>query len=106
MRKTILILAATVVAIPTFGSAAAEGEQRFVHEGSTYVYTRSVDNGHPVIEGHRYPGGEAFRFVVKGHRVTGTTGNREQVMDAYRDMRDQLMQRIRERFGGQKRGSA
>jgi protein-tyrosine-phosphatase len=38
--------------------------------------------------------------------VTGTTGNREQVMDAYRDMRDQLMQRIRERFGGQARGSA
>lgn len=76
MRKTILILAATVVAaVPTFGAIAAEGEHRFVHEGSTYVYTRSVDNGHPVIEGHRYPGGEAFRFVVKGHRVTGFTGN-------------------------------
>jgi hypothetical protein len=28
-----------------------------------------------VIQGHRYPGGEPFRFVVKGHRVTGTTGN-------------------------------
>ncbi|MGE7207183.1 hypothetical protein ACQKJZ_16095 [Sphingomonas sp. NPDC019816] len=75
MRKTILILAATVVAaIPTIGAVAAEGEQRFVHEGSTYVYTRSTENGHPVIEGHRYPGGEAFRFVVKGHRVTGFNG--------------------------------
>jgi protein-tyrosine-phosphatase len=37
--------------------------------------------------------------------VTGTTGNREQVMDAYRDMRDRLLVRIRERFGAQVRGS-
>ncbi len=75
MRKTILILAATVAAaVPTIGAFAAEGEQRFVHEGSTYVYTRSNENGQSVIQGHRYPGGEPFRFVVKGHRVTGTTG--------------------------------
>lgn len=76
MRKTILILAATVAAaVPTIGAIAAEGEQRFVHEGSTYVYTRSDANGQSVIQGHRYPGGEPFSFVVKGHRVTGTTGN-------------------------------
>ncbi|EGI54909.1 hypothetical protein SUS17_2277 [Sphingomonas sp. S17] len=74
MRKTILILAAAVAAIPTIGAVAAEGEQRFVHEGQTYVYTRSVESGHPVIEGHRYPGGEPFRFIVRGHRVTGYTG--------------------------------
>ena len=74
MRKTILILAAAIAAIPTVGAIAAEGEQRFVHEGQTYVYTRSTENGNPVIQGRRYPGGEPFRFVVKGHRVTGTTG--------------------------------
>jgi hypothetical protein len=75
MRKTILTLAAiTAAAIPTIGAIAAEGEQTFVHEGSTYVYTRSNVNGSSVIQGHRYPGGEPFRFVVKGHRVTGTTG--------------------------------
>ena len=28
------------------------------------------------------------------------TGNREQKLDAYRDLRDTLMKRIRERFGG------
>jgi protein-tyrosine-phosphatase len=28
------------------------------------------------------------------------TGNREQKLDAYRDLRDMLMKRIRERFGG------
>lgn len=50
MRKTILILAATVAAaVPTIGAIAAEGEQRFVHEGSTYVYTRSDANGQSVI---------------------------------------------------------
>ncbi|HJO63912.1 MAG TPA: hypothetical protein QF469_01105 [Sphingomonas sanguinis] len=78
MRKTILTLAAiAATAIPTIGAIAAEGEQSFVHEGSTYVYTRINDNGRAVIQGHRYPGGEPFRFVVKGHRVTGTTGNTE-----------------------------
>jgi protein-tyrosine-phosphatase len=35
---------------------------------------------------------------------TTVEGNREQRLDAYRSVRDQLMQRIRERFGGQ--GSA
>ncbi|WP_343527994.1 hypothetical protein [Sphingomonas sp.] len=74
MRKTILILAAAIAAIPTIGAVAAEGEQRFVHEGSTYVYTRTVENGNPVIQGRRYPGGETFRFIVRGHQVTGFTG--------------------------------
>jgi protein-tyrosine-phosphatase len=30
---------------------------------------------------------------------SGTTGNREQVLDAYRQVRDGLMRRIRDRFG-------
>ncbi len=78
MRKTILTLAAiAAAAIPTIGAVAAEGEKSFVHEGSTYVYTRTNANGQAVIEGRRYPGNEPFRFVVKGHRVTGTTGNNQ-----------------------------
>jgi protein-tyrosine-phosphatase len=36
---------------------------------------------------------------------SGAGGNREQVLDAYREVRDQLMQRIRERFGGHSRGN-
>ncbi len=35
--------------------------------------------------------------------VTGVTGNREQVMDAYRGVRDALMARIQARFGTQLR---
>ncbi|MET4896438.1 hypothetical protein RN629_04580 [Sphingomonadaceae bacterium jetA1] len=75
MRKTILILAAALAAVPTIGAVAAENEQRFVYNGQTYVYTRSTESGHPVIQGHRYPGGEAFRFEVRGHHVTGYSGN-------------------------------
>lgn len=36
---------------------------------------------------------------------SGAGGNREQVLDAYREVRDQLMKRIRERFGGHRSGN-
>src|SRR5512138_2591521 len=36
---------------------------------------------------------------------TGTEGSREQRLDAYREVRDQLMRRIRERFGPQQAGN-
>lgn len=35
------------------------------------------------------------------HDPTNTEGSREQRLDAYREVRDQLMQRIKQRFGGQ-----
>jgi len=35
------------------------------------------------------------------HDPTDTEGSREQRLDAYRDVRDQLMERIKQRFGGQ-----
>jgi protein-tyrosine-phosphatase len=36
---------------------------------------------------------------------TGTEGSREQRLDAYREVRDQLLARIRERFGGTGQGN-
>ena len=36
---------------------------------------------------------------------SGATGNREQKLDAYREVRDQLMAKIRSRFGGGARGN-
>jgi protein-tyrosine-phosphatase len=36
---------------------------------------------------------------------TATEGSREQRMDAYRAVRDQLTKRIKERFGGQQAGN-
>jgi len=36
---------------------------------------------------------------------TGIEGNREQRLDAYRSVRDQLLARIRERFGGDSAGN-
>ena len=37
--------------------------------------------------------------------VTNTGGNREQVLDAYRQVRDILAKRIRDRFGAIARGN-
>jgi protein-tyrosine-phosphatase len=36
---------------------------------------------------------------------SGIAGNREQMLDAYRDVRDQLMERIKQRFGISFRGN-
>ena len=36
---------------------------------------------------------------------TGATGNREQMLDAYRAVRDQLMAKIKQRFGGVSAGN-
>ena len=35
----------------------------------------------------------------------GTAGNREQMLDAYREVRDQLMAKIKQRFGGAAAGN-
>jgi len=61
--------------------------------------------------------GAHHRAVGLSHRVpaaveywptpdpTATEGNREQRLDAYRAVRDQLMKQIRERFGGANAGN-
>lgn len=74
MRTLKLIAAAAVALTSTIGMAQSP-EQRFVHAGSTYVYTTapSGERG-TVIAGQRLPGGEAFRLIVRGDRVTGTSG--------------------------------
>ena len=74
MRKTILILTAAAAALTSSIGMAADGQQSFVHDGSTYVYTSSVQAGRQVIDGRRLPSGQAFHLVVKGDRVSGTSG--------------------------------
>jgi hypothetical protein len=74
MRKTILILTAAAAALTSSIGMAAEGKQSFVHDGSTYVYTSSLQNGRQVIDGRRFPSGQAFHLVVKGERVSGVSG--------------------------------
>jgi protein-tyrosine-phosphatase len=61
--------------------------------------------------------GAHHKAVGLGHRVpaaveywptpdaTAAEGNREQRLDAYRAVRDQLMKQIRERFGGARAGN-
>ncbi|WP_298089478.1 hypothetical protein [uncultured Sphingomonas sp.] len=72
MRKTILLAAATAATFAT--AAVAADEQRFTHDGQTYVYTATPAKSGQVIEGRRYPGGEPFRLVVRDGRVSGFSG--------------------------------
>ncbi|HEX8484118.1 hypothetical protein [Sphingomonas sp.] len=75
MRTTIKMLAAAALALTSTIGMAQEGEHRFVHNGSTYVYTAApTQNGRTVISGRRLPTGETFRLVVRDGRVSGTSG--------------------------------
>jgi hypothetical protein len=73
MRKLITTAAFLTVLAPV--AAQADELKTFQHQRDTYVYeTAKGDNGATVITGRRM-GGERFRLVVKGQRVTGNVGN-------------------------------
>ena len=77
MRKTLsLLFAATAALVSTIGMARApEGQQRFVRDGQTYVYTSAQVGGTTqVIDGRSYPSGAPFHLVVSSDRVSGTAG--------------------------------
>ena len=72
MRKLITTAAFLTVLAPV--AAQADGQKTFQHQRDTYVYETSKNaNGATVITGRR-AGGEHFRLVVKGQRVTGNVG--------------------------------
>jgi hypothetical protein len=76
MRIAIFLAAAAAWFTAASPAAAADGEQSFQHDGYTYVYkTAPVADGARLITGHRLPDRAPFRLLVKGHRVTGTSGN-------------------------------
>ena len=74
MRTSIAIIAAATAALASTIGMASDGKQRFVHDGSTYVYTSRQVADRQVIDGHRFPEGAAFHLVVRSGRVTGTSG--------------------------------
>ena len=66
----------TAVALTLLLPAAAQAEPltSFEHGGETYVFqTETGSNGATVITGRR-KGGDRFRLVVNGTRVSGTVG--------------------------------
>jgi len=77
MTKSIRILAAAAV-IALGASSAIAGtpaqQQRFAHDGQTYIYTSTLKNGRTVLEGRAYPSGSAFRLIVRGDKVSGNAG--------------------------------
>jgi hypothetical protein len=72
--RALSILAVGGIALTSSLAFARDGEQRFTHEGNTYVYNTTVENGRTVISGSRLPGGDAFRLVIDGDKVTGVAG--------------------------------
>ena len=69
------MLAATAVALTSTIGMAGAAEQRFTHDGNTFVCTtHPTRDGRTVISGRRLPSGEAFRLVVDGKRVSGMSG--------------------------------
>jgi len=76
MRTAIFLAAAAAWFTVAAPANAADAEQSFQHDGYTYVYKTSQGaNGAKLITGQRLPDRAPFRLVVKGHRVTGTSGN-------------------------------
>lgn len=72
MRK--LISTAAVLAILAPVAARADELKSFEHGRDTYVYqTETARSGATVITGRR-KGGDRFRLVVDGTRVTGHVG--------------------------------
>ena len=73
MRKLITTAAFLTVLAPV--AAHADDQKTFTHERDTYVYETSAnEDGSTVITGRRI-GGERFRLILKGQRVTGSVGN-------------------------------
>lgn len=74
MKKLYSVLALAAAFIPA-SLLAQTGEHRFTRDGTTYIYTVTpAQGGRQVIEGRRLPSGSAFRLVLSGRQVDGTSG--------------------------------
>lgn len=72
MRKLITTAALLTALAPL--AAQAEAEKTFQHERDTYVYKTSEGRGGSTIITGRRVGGDRFRLVLDGERVTGNVG--------------------------------
>ena len=72
LSKIVLAAAAVAAAAPALAKDPAQ--ERFVHEGYTYVYTVKPTKAGKVISGTRYPGASVFNLKVAGEKVRGTSG--------------------------------
>lgn len=67
------------------------------------IITLAPEAHHRALELTRTSGVEVEYWPTMD--VTAVDGNREQKLDAYRQVRDQLMERIRQRFAGPRTGN-
>ena len=73
MRKLITAAAFLAVVAPVAAAAQADEQKTFQHDRDTYVYETETRDGATIITGRRI-GGDRFRLVNKGGRVTGQVG--------------------------------
>jgi hypothetical protein len=73
LSKIVLTAAALAATAPALAEGAPQ--ERFVHEGYTYVYRVKPNKVGTVISGTRYPGATAFQLKVAGDKVSGVSGN-------------------------------
>ena len=73
MRKLIIAAAALAAFAPLAAAAQGDEQKSFQHERDTYVYETETRGDATIITGRRI-GGDRFRLVHKGNRVTGQVG--------------------------------
>ncbi|MHA6722328.1 hypothetical protein [Sphingomonas sp. RS2018] len=74
MTKFFSLFAVASLAL-TGNAVAASDQQRFTHEGVTYVFTSTKTNdGATVLTGRSQPGDLPFRLSVRDGRVRGHAG--------------------------------
>jgi hypothetical protein len=71
MMKASILLSATLIAIATPALANDAPQQRFEHDGITYVYQTEANGDQRILVGRHYPSGARFRLVVRNDRVSG-----------------------------------
>jgi hypothetical protein len=77
LSKIVLGAAGAAVFAATPALADEAGKGRFVHEGYTYVYKVTEQQGGRKISGTRYPDGQAFHLRVVNGKVVGTSGGQQ-----------------------------
>lgn len=77
MLSKFIVAGALSAIAATAAQAEDTAEQRFTHEGYTYVYEVKDTKTGKLISGRRYPDSVAFNLAVKNGKVSGVSGGQQ-----------------------------
>ncbi|QLC25942.1 hypothetical protein HFP57_13510 [Parasphingopyxis algicola] len=69
--KASILLSVPLLALGAPALADTVSQERFEHNGITYVYETEERGDQRILTGRHYPTGARFRLVVRDGRVTG-----------------------------------